>query len=309
MKVSDIGLTTNEDFSMFDRMQGAMEAYKFERDILEHCRGNNMDRVVTAIDYGEAIRVFEGAREPIFFLIFELANCDARVHIDRQKQFDLAWCLNALHDLAVAIRQLHSGEVSHNDIKPANLLVFDEELRKLADLGKATTPRRTALHDNDVVVGDRKYAAPEVLYSNSLNSNDPGEIFRQRRSCDLYHLGSMAFYFMCGRMITPEVVRYLAPEHRPVEGGWSGSYLDVLPYWREAFGRVMQAFDAQLPRTSVGLLTPAAKALREAVLQLSEPDPLHRGHPISRLGGSDLLSTERYISLFNRLRRDLVVRQ
>ncbi|MEA1835172.1 hypothetical protein U8607_24095 [Methylobacterium durans] len=310
MKASDLGLLTDENASFFERMTVALQAHKFEREILEHCRGNNMDRVVVALDYGDAPVEYDGARDGVFYLVFEIARCDVRVQVDQLKRFNLAWGLTALHDLAVAIQQLHRGKVSHNDIKPSNLLVFDEELQKLADLGRATSPLMPALHDDECCVGDPQYAAPEVLYAIDESSQAALCEFDHRRASDIYHLGSMTYFFITGRMLTPEVRRRMAPEHRPSmgEGGWLGTYEAVLPFWREAYSVVLEEFKENLVKEANGIFTPLSQSIFESVTHLCEPDPKLRGHPRNRIGHQDQFSVDRYVSLFNFLRKEVMVR-
>ena len=128
---------------------------------------------------------------------------------------------------------------------------------------------------------------------------------------DLYLLGSMAHFFVTGIMITPTVVSHLNLVHRPRSegGGWTGTFAGVLPYWREAFAVVLEEFENALPTNDAAELTPSAQAFMVSVTQLCEPDPVNRGHPLERLGHRDLLSVERYISLFNRLRSESLVVQ
>src|ERR1043166_5648094 len=218
MKVTDLDLLTDETFSILDRAHVAVQMHKFDREIIEHCRGNNMDRIVVAIDYGDTVVRHEQGKEPIFYLIFELAECDVRVQIDRRTRFDLAWVLAALHDLSVAVQQLHSGNVSHNNIKPSNFLVFlDMAIRirqqKFANLRREPSPLIFSIYDEEICIGDKRYAPPEILYAKE-QQNDLCN-FEARRAIDLYHLGSMILFLMTGRMLTPEIVRRMAPECRP----------------------------------------------------------------------------------------------
>ena len=255
MKATDLDLLTDENASLFERMTAAVQQHKFERTILEHCRGNNMDRIALAIDFGDALIVSNGIQVPIFYIIFDLAECDVRVQVDKRSQFDIVWVYAALHDLAVAIQQLHAGKVTHNDIKPPNFLVFlrdlkfKERIQKLADLGCATSPLMVSIYDDAVCAGDPRYAAPEVMYAH--DTNEELRKFDARRAVDIYHLGSMIFFLVTGRMLTPEIIRHLPPEQRPPEdkGDWRGQYAEVIPYWREAFGRVLPDFKRLLPVT------------------------------------------------------------
>jgi eukaryotic-like serine/threonine-protein kinase len=306
MKVTDLDLLTDGTYSLLDRMKVAVQAHTFERQILEHCRGNNMDRIVVPVDFGDTLITHARGKEPIFYLIFELAECDVRVQVDRRNRFDLAWTLSAMHDLSVAIRQLHQGRVSHNDIKPANVLVFkisDYRLQKLADLGRATSPLIASIYDSEVCVGDPRYTAPEALYASAEEAHLCN--FESRRGMDLYHLGSMIFFLVTGRRLTPEIVRKLPPQQRPPDedDARQGGFREILPYWREAFGRVLVEFEAELPADRSGRLTSIGSALMDCVVQLCEPDPGLRGHPINRIGHADRLSVQQYISLFDSLRR------
>ena len=111
-----------------------------------------MDRIALAIDFGEAMIEHGGVKEPVFYIFFDLAECDVRVQVDKRTRFDIFWIVAALHDLAVAIQQLHQGKVTHNDIKPPNFLVFlrdmkfRERIQKLADLGCATSPLMASIY-------------------------------------------------------------------------------------------------------------------------------------------------------------------
>jgi serine/threonine protein kinase len=154
MKVTDLDLLTDENAGISERMTAALQHHNVEKKILEHCRGNNMDRIALAIDFGDTIILNDGVKEPIFYIVFDLAECDVRVQVDKRAQFDIIWIFGALHDLAVAIQQLHRGDVTHNDIKPENFLVFlrdlkfKERLQKLADLGCATSPLMASIYDD-----------------------------------------------------------------------------------------------------------------------------------------------------------------
>jgi eukaryotic-like serine/threonine-protein kinase len=309
MKVTDLDLLTDQNFNVLERMSAALQQHTIERQMLEHCRGNNMDRIALAIDFGDTILLKDGLKEPIFYIIFELAECDVRVQVDKRTQFDIVWIFCALHDLAVAIQQLHRGNITHNDIKPSNFLVFlrdlkfRERLQKLTDLGCATSPLMASIYDDAICAGDPRYAPPEVMYAKETDADL--RKFDARRSADIYHLGSMIFFLVTGRMLTPEIVRHLSPEHRPPddENDWVVDYADVIIYWREAFGRALIDFRSKLPCDANGKLAPASEALLEAIIQLADPDPKFRGHPHNRVGHNDPYSVQQYIALFDSLRR------
>jgi serine/threonine protein kinase len=311
MKITDLELMTGGTDDLLERIAAAAGAHKFERRILDHCQGNNMDRVVTAIDFGESPVEVEGDRDVIFFLVFELAEGDIRRQVSSSRGADFLWCVGALHHLAVAVQQLHGGGVCHNDIKPANFLLFTQEMQKLADLGCATSGVIVGAHDQRHDAGDPTYAPPEVLYAHSEACKSGLCQRDRRREGDLYQLGSVAWFMTTGRMMTPTIVDRLARPHRPpiAGGGWAGSLHGLLPYWREAQSRALsEEFDPALRSLAAGVDPDVARRFREAVLQLVEPDPTLRGHPQNRTGTQDPLGVERYIALLDYLRRSLFAR-
>ncbi|MCW2366576.1 serine/threonine protein kinase [Sphingobium sp. B7D2B] len=305
LKASDLSLLTIEEGSYVDRIFAATLSHKFERELLEYCRGSRMDRVVLAIDYGETMLPFDGRDEFLFFIIFELADHDMRVRTDKARDFSLAWCLSAMHELAVGVKQLHLGNVTHNDIKPANCLVFEKIFHKIADLGCATRAHEQSLYEDSHDAGDPKYAAPEIIYA--ANEGEKAALcrFDERRAADLYNLGSMIYFLMTGTMMTPQVLSRLAREHRPPlhSGGWNGSYKDVEPYWREAFARLMTDFSERLNSVVPEHLADLRHQLFKVVSELCEPQPELRGHPLSRSSTQNRYSVERYISMFDSMRR------
>lgn len=262
------------------------QAFTFERNLLQHCRGRGFDRVVTAITAGR-IRVSDAADGVVEYLIFELADGDLRVVADASHQFDLAWVLRSLHHVATGVSQLHSAGIAHQDLKPSNVLVFDMQVSKIADLGRAAQKGQVAPYEAFVIAGDPAYAPPELLYG----FTDP-DWSRRRQACDVYLLGSMAVFCLTGQALTPLLVSEIDSEHRP--DTWAGPYSDVLPYVRDAFGRVMEVLEPQLPAE-------VSAEVVEVIRQLCDPDPGLRGHPSTRT--TTQFSLERYVSLFDRLAR------
>lgn len=304
MKASDIGMKNLQGINFLDRILMVTQGHQFERQVLDLCSGNNMDRVVVAVDYGDCEHEFSGARDRVFFIIFELAESDLRRISNVNSQKTTLWSVIALQNLFVGMNQLHEGGVCHNDFKPANCLIFNDELHKVADLGRATSSAIQAPHDG-LCVGDGRYAAPEQIYATDRVTSD-FDTFDRRRVGDLYSLGSIIHYVLTYRMITPEVISLLPEQFRPKDyyGGWQDSYTTVLPHWRIEF-------DATLERARTELSVIAAPArerdirmdLLRMVVELCEPDPRVRGHPKNRTGAQDPFGLQRYITELDMLAR------
>jgi serine/threonine protein kinase len=268
-------------------LQYLIQAYNFERTLLKQCAQKHMDRVVVALEDG-SIRVDDGVFGTVNYLIFEPADGDVRNHLAVAARVELAWVLRCLHHIATGLYQLHSASVTHQDLKPSNVLVFDSKVSKVADLGSASIKDAVCPRDNEEVAGDRTYAPPELLYG----YQDP-EWSRRRQACDVYHFGSMVVFFFCGVGITAMTLQEMPPDH--LYRVWGGTYAEILVEIRDAFGRALQKFGANVPGQKLRV------ALREAVSQLCDPDPLLRGHPLNRRGVANQYSLERYVALFSLL--------
>lgn len=261
-------------------LQSLTEAFNFERDMLEMCKDRRLDRVVRSITSGKA-EVGGAQGGVVQYLIFELADNDVRKHLDTSARFDLAWALRSLHHMATGLLQLHRIGIAHQDLKPSNVLIFDKT-SKVSDLGSAAHSGFIPTEDL-TIPGDDSYAPPELLYKYCHP-----EWNVRRFGCDAYLLGSMAVFFFTRMSMTSLIVAEMHEQHKWYN--WTGTYKEVLPYVREAFGVALQHISGQVPPQLRGEVV-------EIIRQLCEPDPDLRGHPRGRTRGP--LTLERYVSKFN----------
>ena len=228
------------------------------------------------------------------YLIFELAEeGDVRSYIKFGKAFDEAWSLRIIHSAAVALRQLHSVEIAHQDVKPSNMVIFKGDYSKLADLGRASDRNNTSPHDDLTLAGDRTYAPPELLYGHI----DPDWNTR-RLGCDMYLLGSLVIFFYFGGVsMTHLLLNRLDVKYRPkkLNGVYIDGYNNVLVYIQHHF--------IQIIRELRELESEHSEEIANSVKQLCNPDPEKRGHPIDVKRGQNQYNLERYISIFDRLAR------
>ena len=289
LKAMDYAKAFSElDPAMF--LEPMTAAYNFERDTLKKCE--SLSRIVTVLDDGK-IKIQENDPYSIVqYLIFELAQeGDVRSYMKFGKAFDEAWSLRIIHSAAVALRQLHSVEIAHQDLKPSNMVIFEGGYSKLADLGRASDRNKPSPHDDLKLAGDRTYAPPELLYDHI----DP-DWNRRRLGCDMYLLGSfVVFFYFGGVSMTHLLLNRLHTKYRPpkLNGIYTGSYNDVLTY--------IQHYFTQIIREIHGLESEYSEEIASSVKQLCNPDPEKRGHPIDIRRRHNPYNLERYISIFNRL--------
>ncbi len=272
------------------RLQRLTEEYNFERDVLEKCRSQRLSRVVRVLDVGTIPATTPNDPSSVVqYLIFELADGDIRAYTPAGKKPLLAWHLRRLHQAAAALQQLHYRGIAHQDVKPSNVLVFDREELKLADLGRASDRRNASPFDTFNIAGDRTYAPPELLYGEIHKNWDA-----RRLACDMYLLGSMVIYFLAGTSMTHLLLKRLDKRFHPMK--WDGTYKDVLPYIGHEFCCIIREIKGSIPDRY-------SDEIGQTIEQLCNPDPERRGHPkcVSLTSVAMRYSVQRYISVFDRL--------
>lgn len=170
--------------------------YNAERNLLDWCGQHSLNRIVRVLGAG-ATRVEGLSPAVVNYLIFELADGDARAIIAAADPADLVPRIRLAHNAAVAMTQLHGIGIAHQDIKPSNLLVWTsspELSGKLGDLGCAYVESRPAPHDHKIVAGDCSYASPERLYKSSPHLGSA----RNRQAADMFMVGNLLVFLMVG---------------------------------------------------------------------------------------------------------------
>jgi tetratricopeptide (TPR) repeat protein len=112
-------------------------------------------------------------------------------------------------ELGAALDHAHRQGVVHRDVKPANVLLREDGVTKLADLGIATAAGQTRITRSDIVLGTAAYMAPE-----QLDGAEAGP------AADVYALAAVCFEALAGRKArsgrTPlEIAHSIATEPPP----------------------------------------------------------------------------------------------
>ncbi len=244
-------------------------AYKYERDLLLRCKNRGLSKVSMVLDEGEEI--MDGFTiQNVPYLIFEMADGDVRSHMNFSKDVEISWKLNSLHNVSVGLKQLHGVEIGHQDLKPSNVLVYNEGLvSKIGDLGRSLCADMQAPHENDGdFPGDFNYAPPEFLYRHKeLDWN-----FRIR-STDMYLFGSLVVFYFTGAIMTALIGKNLDPQFS--WNKWRGSFPDVKDYLVDAFYKGLKEFKSNISDKEL------AEELGSIVEYCCYPIPEKRGHPKS----------------------------
>merc|ERR1719216_515714 len=169
----------------------------------------------------EIIQLIEYFEETdVFYLVFEKAKGGPLLsQIQRRIHFGEHEAASIIRDLAAALSHLHSRGIAHRDVKPENVLCYNDGEKdgdflpvKLCDFDlcssvyeSITTPKLQS------PVGSVEYMAPEVveafsvdldffgleLQPDNLDDEDDVDLTYDKR-CDLWSLGIIAYILLCG---------------------------------------------------------------------------------------------------------------
>lgn len=269
-----------------DAMALFTESFRYERDILKRCRELGFSRVIRSLSDGE---IDIGGESVVPYIIFEIATGDIRKQTAAVAGIDIIWALRTMHHVCVGIKQLHSQEISHQDIKPSNVLLVEDGKRKLGDFGTSVTKDCRLPHASYDIAGDRTYAPPEGLYGYTHP-----EWGTRRFGNDAYQAGSLFVFLLTGVPATTLLLEQLDNSHRT--GTWKGTYEEVLPYLQVGFTGVITIVEQHIQGN---LREPIVNIIKE----LCNPDITRRGDAKGRVRNGNPFSMERYISRIETLAR------
>lgn len=287
VKALDLTSALQED-DFIGALEKAIQAFKFEEELLHVCKSRRMSKVARAIVTGVA-EVDNSRLGRVPYVVFEPAEGDLRNAISTFRDIDVSWALCVLHEAAIGLQQLHFAQVAHQDLKPSNVLCYNEAGEfKLTDLGRASRKGSSGPWDAKRIPGGWSIAAPELQYG-ELNSDWTSRRF----AADLYALGSLGVFLFFGAGLNAIVKQHLQPELRPEV--WGGTFREALPFLRDAYAK---SFEQISPNFTDQIAIDTLALLR----QLGDPDPSIRGWPRGRGIPSQQYAVDKFGSAFANLR-------
>lgn len=271
---------------------GVLAGFEYETRLVTICRNGRLNRVVRVLEAGKIER--DPALPPVLrnvpYLIFELAQGDIRSTIDVSKAVSTQWRFYVLHQTTLALLQLHANSIAHQDLKPSNVLQFEGDRLKIADLGRSSLRGSPAPHDVAAMPGARNYAPFEQRYAHM-----PADWIERRLTADVFHLGCLVVFTFTNVCFPEYVMEKLAEPYRPES--WGNPYLEVMPHIQAVCIQAVHELSTDFPEEF-------RRDLVEIVLDLCHPDPTLRGRTGPRNKTSvGLLWLQRYVSRFDVLHK------
>ena len=146
-------------------------------------------RVAASVNHPNVIQVFSsGTDHGQFYIVMELVEHGSLDDLTAQrKRLPEEQVLESGIQVAKGLRAAHRKGLIHQDVKPANILFFDEHTAKISDFGLAGAASEVS-ETRGEIWGTPYYVAPERL------NNETGD-FRS----DIYSLGATLFQAVAGK--------------------------------------------------------------------------------------------------------------
>ena len=263
MKVMDINehirhLDSGE--TRADVFKKVLDQYTYERNVCDFCKGKHLSNVTVVIEAGEE-SLDDNVFVPMYYLIFEKADGDVIDALEDSVRLDFAWRLRSLHSVAVGLQQLHTIGITHEDIKPSNILTFDKKrITKVGDLGCSSCDSIQSPFEDDPFPGDHNYAPPERAYHYHIE-----DIKLSKKLTDCYLLASLITYYITGMSLNALIMQYMPETHRPDK--YIGSFKAVRDYLDMAFSKALEQLRNDIPFEELKDL------IVGVVRQLGDPNP------------------------------------
>ncbi len=158
-----------------------------------HRQGGDFDellqepRLLAALDHENIVGILTAERvDGVFFIVMEYVKGESlEAVLDRERSLDVPRAINYAVQILKGVDHAHSATILHRDLRPANVMVSDSGLVKVADFG---TSRFLEKSHATTVIGSPPYMAPEQFQGRAVLASD------------IYSLGVMLYQMLTGTL-------------------------------------------------------------------------------------------------------------
>ena len=169
-------------------------------------------RLIARLEHPHIVPLYDYWREPnAAYLVMRLLRGGSLGNLIKHGPLDPGLSMHMLHQIASALYAAHRSGIIHCDIKPANILLDEDQNAYLGDfgiakiLGDANPEDQTRTESRP---GSAAYISPEQIRSEPLQPQ-----------VDIYSLGMLIFEMFTGRLPFPSSISYdtlLQKLHQPL---------------------------------------------------------------------------------------------
>lgn len=162
-------------------------------------------RAAAGLRHPNIANVFDaGDEDDCHFIVMELAEGRDLARLLREEgPLSPERCVRIVGQICLALGHAHAAGIVHRDVKPANVIVDDDDVVKVTDFGIAHAADESKLTMTGSVLGTAHYISPEQASGKPLAP-----------SSDIYSLGIVTFETLTGALpFTGESLMAVAMRH------------------------------------------------------------------------------------------------
>ncbi len=128
-------------------------------------------RLLAALDHQNIVGIVTAERvDGTFFIVMEYVKGESlEAVLDREKSLDVPRALNYAVQILRGVEHAHEAQILHRDLRPANVLISESGVAKVADFG---TSRFLEKAHATTVIGSPPYMAPEQFQGRAVLASD-----------------------------------------------------------------------------------------------------------------------------------------
>src|SRR5215510_4687988 len=144
-------------------------------------------RLLAALDHPNIVGILTAEKvEGVFFIVMEYVKGESlEAALDREKSLDVPRAVAYILQILKGVEHAHSNQVLHRDLRPANVLISESGVVKVADFG---TSRLLEKSHATTVIGSPPYMAPEQFQGRAVLASD------------IYSVGVMFYQMLTGQL-------------------------------------------------------------------------------------------------------------
>jgi serine/threonine-protein kinase len=144
-------------------------------------------RLLAALDHPNIVGIVTAERiDSAFFIVMEYVKGETlEAVLDREKSLDISRAMHYGVQILRAVDHAHEASILHRDLRPANVLVSESGLVKVADFG---TSRLLEKSHATTIIGSPPYMAPEQFKGRAVLASD------------IYSVGVMLYQMLTGTL-------------------------------------------------------------------------------------------------------------
>ena len=171
-------------------------------------------RLGAALNHPNFVSVYDTvAAEDEALIVMEYVPGESLEDLAKRGPMDHQRVASILGGAAAALDHAHREGVVHRDVKPANILVREDGVVKLADLGIARAVDATQITAEGKVIGTLPYMAPERMEAAGAGGPES----------DIYALAAVSFELLSGASLEGAAPPGESPDRQTLAERWPGA--------------------------------------------------------------------------------------